>query len=150
MCLVAVGSRRRDDAFACGRFADKDQQLRFRQFASLNAKLFVPASCRLTERHSVSQSGDSYIELSARGVGPTFNSERARQFGCGAFTHNFVDRFLSHFLLQCSDLHYIPVQFLRMSISVPRMHGGRIFYVGARWGQSRGLGGQRKIDTVEH
>jgi len=28
--------------------------------------------------------------------------------------------------------------------------GGRIFYVGAKWGKAEGLGGQRKIDTVEH
>ena len=30
------------------------------------------------------------------------------------------------------------------------MSGGRIFYVGATWGQNRRLGGQRKMDTVEH
>ena len=35
-------------------------------------------------------------------------------------------------------------------VTVCVMDGGRIFYVGAKWGQSRGLGGQRKIDTVEH
>ena len=31
------------------------------------------------------------------------------------------------------------------------MGGGRIFYIGGgKWGQSPGLGGQRKIDTVDH
>ena len=32
------------------------------------------------------------------------------------------------------------------------MGGGRIFYIGGKWGQSPGLGGgrQRRIDTVEH
>jgi len=55
---------------------------------------------------------------------------------------------LQHVKLPCKNRSVLTRE--RAQTVASFMGCGRIFYVGEKWGQSRGLGGQRKIDTVEH